>query len=82
MAHLLKPLLLDMAAGSHTEAACIRYDLHQAMEDENTFIFQEKWASAEGLEDHRKTKHVQQYRQLSVTFTDGPMVLYTTQQLA
>ena len=54
----MKAVLLELVAGSAKEAACIKYDLHQAAEMPNVFIFHEIWQDAESLEQHNKTPHV------------------------
>ncbi len=47
--------------GTLKEEGCIDYILHSEIKDENTFIFYENWKSAEALELHRKSAHMQEY---------------------
>ena len=54
----MKAILLELVEGSTKEEACIQYDLHQAAEAPNVFIFHEIWKDAESLEIHNKTSHV------------------------
>ena len=37
----LKQILLELVKGSRTEEACLQYDLHQAADEPNVFIFHE-----------------------------------------
>jgi quinol monooxygenase YgiN len=54
----MKVILLDLVESSKKEAACIKYDLHQAAEMSNVFIFHEIWQDAQSLEQHNRTTHV------------------------
>jgi quinol monooxygenase YgiN len=57
----LKAILLELVKGSTSEAACIQYDLHQAADFPNVFIFHEIWKDAESLTLHNATPHVQKF---------------------
>jgi len=54
----LKAVLLELVEGSTKEAACIKYELNQAADYPNIFIFHEIWQDAKSLEEHNKTPHV------------------------
>jgi len=82
MANVLKPLLLAMVKGSRTEEACIQYNLHQSIEDENKFIFHEEWKDAASLEQHRTTPHVLAFLEQAKPVLNGDIVICHTQKLA
>lgn len=50
----IKTLLYSLPELSKKEKACIEYDVHQSIDDENTFIINEKWQSLEGLSLHNE----------------------------
>jgi quinol monooxygenase YgiN len=37
---------------SRSEAGCINYDIHQAIDDETVFVWHETWASKQALDEH------------------------------
>jgi quinol monooxygenase YgiN len=47
-----------VASASREEPGCISYQLCQDTEDEDTFVFVEKWESEEALEAHFGTSHI------------------------
>lgn len=65
----MKAVLLELVEGSTKEAAYIKYDLHQAAETPNVFIFHEIWQDAKSLEQHNRTPHV-----LKFIETAGPLL--------
>lgn len=50
-------------AGTRAEAGCISYDLNQAVEDQNTLTFVERWKTREDLELHFKQPHMAVWRE-------------------
>ncbi|MCJ8322950.1 MAG: antibiotic biosynthesis monooxygenase [Rhizobiales bacterium] len=56
--------------GTRAEAGCISYDLNQAVEDENTLTFVERWKTREDLELHFKQPHMAVWRE-----TGGPYII-------
>ncbi|OXG03967.1 quinol monooxygenase YgiN [Flavobacterium araucananum] len=48
----IKNMLYGLPELSRKEKACIAYDVHQSIDDENTFILNEEWESLEGLDLH------------------------------
>jgi quinol monooxygenase YgiN len=46
---------------SRAEAACQGYDLYEAIETPNTFIFVEEWTSLDGLYAHFQTPHFAEF---------------------
>lgn len=54
----LKPVLQNMVQHSRNEEACLQYDLFQSTEDENTYVFNEIWASQSGLDWHNEQQYI------------------------
>lgn len=50
----IKTLLYSLPEESKKEEACMEYDVHQSIDDENTFIINEKWESLDGLSLHNE----------------------------
>lgn len=78
----LKALLLDLVAASRAESACIQYDLHQSEEDADLFLFQEEWASEEGLALHNSQPHLAAFGEQSKDLREGQIIIYRTQKVA
>lgn len=55
----LRNLLTGLLEPTRKEAGCINYDLHIAPDDPSKFLFYENWASAEHLNQHGETPHIQ-----------------------
>lgn len=43
------------------EDGYVNYDLHESVEDPGTFVFYENWESAEHLEAHLATPHLERF---------------------
>lgn len=54
-------VLMNMVEETRKEEACIQYDLHEDMEDENIFVFYEIWNSAEGLSQHNCQAYIKEF---------------------
>ncbi|MDQ0638433.1 quinol monooxygenase YgiN [Pedobacter sp. W3I1] len=50
----IRNLLYSLPELSKKEDACIEYDVHQSIDDENIFILNEKWKSLDGLSLHNE----------------------------
>lgn len=53
--------LIKVQEASKAEAGCIKYDLHQSIED-GTFVLHETWKDTEALESHVGSSHYEEYR--------------------
>ncbi|WP_020211181.1 putative quinol monooxygenase [Flavobacterium rivuli] len=74
----MKAVLEELVKGSRTEAACLQYDLHQAVDEPNIFIFHEIWRSAEELEAHNKTPHILKFiKEAEPLLLEGPGIYIT-----
>ena len=57
----IKTLLYSLPELSKKEEACIEYDVHQSIDDENTFILNEKWKTLEGLSLHNEQAYSKEF---------------------
>ncbi len=48
----VRETLMSLVSPTRSEAGCINYDLHQAIDDKSLFIFYENWASKDDLDKH------------------------------
>lgn len=48
----LRSAFLDLERHSRTETGCMKYDLHQSIEDPDTFLFYEIWTGEDALALH------------------------------
>lgn len=62
-------LLKKMVRETRKEAACIQYDLHQAIKDPNTFVFYEIWEDQIGLDSHNQQEYIKEFTR----FTEGKL---------
>ncbi|MEB6335595.1 putative quinol monooxygenase [Serratia rhizosphaerae] len=46
---------------SRQELGNLQYDLHRELDKPGTFVFFERWASAEALDKHNATEHFQHF---------------------
>lgn len=53
--------LQKVQTASRAEAGCIRYDLHQSL-DNSTFVLYEVWKDNEAVDSHIQSSHYQEYR--------------------
>lgn len=79
---LLKSLLLDLVQNSTKEAACIQYDLHQSIEEPNTFIFHEIWENQDGLNLHNQQSYIQSFFEKAKALLQETPIVYKTDKLA
>ncbi|MEO8450870.1 MAG: putative quinol monooxygenase [Gemmatimonadota bacterium] len=54
----LKERLMSLVEPTLAEPGCVQYDLHQGTEDPNTFVFYERWKTAEDLAEHAGRPHM------------------------
>ena len=77
----MKAVLLELVAGSTQEAACIQYDLHQAADEPNVFIFHEIWQDAEKLHQHNNTPHVLKFKEDTALLLAETPAIYITDRI-
>ena len=52
----------ELERNSRTEEGCIKYDLHQSIEDPDTFLFYEIWTGEEALALHASSDFMNAWR--------------------
>lgn len=57
----VREILLSMVTESRKEEACLQYDLYQDGSDPRVFVFQEIWASPEGLAQHNERTYIRAF---------------------
>lgn len=60
----VKPVLENMVAQTRKETACLKYDLHQSIEDDNIFVFYEVWESKAALDHHNTQPYIREFLKL------------------
>lgn len=74
----VKQKLQDMVIRTKQESACLQYDLHQSLDDPQTFVFYEIWESQEGLDLHNKQPYIIDFGKNVPALLESPPVLYKT----
>lgn len=77
----LKSVLKNLVDSSTKEAACLRYDLHQNVEDPNVFILHELWKNKEGLDLHKEQSYLLEFNQTAKLFLEDKIVVYVTSRI-
>jgi len=81
-AEAMKVFLLALVSESIKEPACLQYDLHQSVDEENMFIFHEIWEGEEGLNIHNEQLHLKQFVENVAAIIAGPVQIYKTNKLS
>ena len=58
----LRQVLEANVGPTRKERGALQYDLHRDNEEPRRFIFVERWASQEALDEHGKSAHIQTFR--------------------
>lgn len=58
----IKTELLKIVEPTRSESGCIKYDLHQDLENPNIFMFYEIWETKAAWKAHDLTPHIQNFR--------------------
>jgi quinol monooxygenase YgiN len=77
LTELFKPLVVS----TRQEIGCHRYDLHRTLTDLTTFIMQEEWESEVSIQAHNNSDHFQKFVAGATPLLDGPLQIYTTEQI-
>lgn len=56
---LIRAALLKLIEPTRAEAGCVNYDLHVTLDDPAVFYFHENWTSADALDAHLASDHLQ-----------------------
>jgi quinol monooxygenase YgiN len=71
----LREILEALVEPTMQEAGSVNYDLHQSITDPGVFYFYENWESAEHLDAHMQTPHLQQALGRVDELLDGGLTL-------
>lgn len=77
----VKSTLQNMVVHSKKETACIQYDLHQSLEDQNVFTFYEIWENEEGLAQHNEQPYIKAFGNLVTEKLQKKPLIYITQKI-
>lgn len=77
----VKSVLEDMVVKTRKETACIQYDLHQNLEDENVFVFYEIWQDKQGLDKHNEQPYIKDFGKIAVDKLNGNPVIYLMEKI-
>ncbi|MGQ7946813.1 putative quinol monooxygenase [Flavobacterium sp. WC2509] len=77
----LKAVLENLAENSKKEKACLQYDLHQNIDDQNIFILHEVWKNKEGLDLHKEQPYFLKFDHTSELFLEEKIVVYVTSRI-
>ncbi|WP_075181853.1 putative quinol monooxygenase [Pantoea sp. 1.19] len=58
-AEALKRVLSQCIEPSRREAGNIHYDLYRSVEDQETFLFHERWQNGAAIDEHERSAHFQ-----------------------
>jgi quinol monooxygenase YgiN len=61
MVEKAKSAALAIVAESRSEAGCLNYDVHQAIDDETLFFWHETWANKAAIDAHFKTPFFEEF---------------------
>ena len=68
----LRAAALALIGPTRKEEGCVQYDLHVHLADPGRLVFYENWTSAEHLERHAASPHLQAFRALAADLLEGP----------
>ncbi|WP_433902547.1 putative quinol monooxygenase [Sphingobacterium puteale] len=74
--------LQHMVEESRKEAACIQYDLHHTINDENQFIFYEIWESRAGLDNHNQQPYILAFARMAEKKLQETPQIYHMERIA
>jgi quinol monooxygenase YgiN len=69
----LKRHLLVLVEHTRREEGCVQYDLH-VTEDPHKFLFVENWTTAEALDRHANSEHMQTFKEATAGLREAPIV--------
>ena len=77
----VQAVLQNMVQEPKKEKACLLYDLHQGLTEENEFVFYEIWENQEGLDLHNQQSYIQEFGKIvSEKLQETPQI-YLTKKL-
>lgn len=76
---VVKQKLQNLVVQTRNEKACLQYDLHQSIEDPQTFVFYEVWENQDGLDLHNQQPYLVAFSKVASELLESPPALYKTQ---
>ncbi len=73
--------LRELASKTHAEHGCLRYAIHQALDDPATLFVIEKWSDQRDLEEHFLQPHVKALDDLIGAYLTGPPDIWVASPL-
>jgi quinol monooxygenase YgiN len=75
----VKKLILQFVEPARLEEGCIYYDVHQKIDDPNTFFIIDGWKNQDAVDAHAGNPHVANLmKDLGPLLTFGPSLTFTT----
>lgn len=75
----VRQLALQFVEPARAEAGCLYYNLHQKLDEPNTFFIIDGWASQEAVDAHANNVHVANVmKELGPLLTFGPALTITS----
>ncbi|EJL49833.1 hypothetical protein PMI09_05364 [Rhizobium sp. CF122] len=75
----VRELILMFVEPARMEEGCIYYDLHQKIDDPNTFFILDGWTNQDAVDAHAANPHVAQVmKDLGPLLTFGPSITLST----
>jgi len=71
----LKKVLTGLLEPTRKEEGCINYDMHQSVENPDTFLFHENWIDKDALDQHLATPHLKDFFSKIPELVDGDVKL-------
>ena len=77
----VKAFLQHMVVESRKDAGCIQYNLHQGIDDQNVFVFQEIWESKAALDAHNEQPFIREFLELAQTKLQTAPAVFLTDRI-
>ena len=75
----VRDLALQFVAPARAEAGCLYYNLHQKLDEPNTFFIIDGWANQAAVDSHASNAHVASVmKELRPLLTFGPSLIFTS----
>jgi quinol monooxygenase YgiN len=67
----LRTAFIELERHSRTEEGCVKYDLHQSVEDAEMFLFYEIWTGEDALARHASSEFMKASRKITGELIDS-----------
>jgi quinol monooxygenase YgiN len=75
----VRELALQFVEPARAEAGCLYYNLHQKLDEPNTFFIIDGWANQAAVDSHASNAHVASVmKELRPLLTFGPSLVFTS----